>query len=479
MTDSVETRALMTPEMSPRVPFEYRLIHLNIDLSDVYPKVTTGHIASAVGIDGNQVTRAFAKWGVPSESLLHEHQQVYYDHYPHYMIEFMREERAWRAWYLALPSRMNANQIAEGVGRSNGWTTKKLAELYPKVSPQRTGHKSRMYPRVAVEKLREITLSTTPDENWYSIPQLVELSGHDRDWVLNRLALTTIKPEQRRHPVIGREYTYYPPETIEALEEAVLQIPKPGGEWLTASGLERETGRSGNWVAKRLEDYLQFGELRLDDMGVERVHYPPSVLSALRQDDVELRSYENAGDWATISTMEARLGIHAITLTRLLAKIEVEDQLRLDKLGRPKQHFSPETQERLAVKAMEIYGYPEANGWLTFSVAQKTIGRSAKWIRSQFEERNVVSEVRLDRSRHPMNHYDPEIIDAIKAYGDTLDAGSMLSLSEIAERIQKSEPWTKARLRTLGFRPEKRFSKGGHFIDHYSADSIDELLSAN
>lgn len=212
-------------------------------------------------------------------------------------------------------------------------------------------------------------------------------------------------------------------------------------------------------------------------MGVERIHYPPVTVQLLKDELEQLNSHEVAGDWATISTLEARLGMHAVTLTRLMEKIEVESEMRLDLKGRTKLHFSPETQTRLAEKALEIYGYPDAGDWVTFTVAQKIIGRSAGWIRAQFEENGISSEIRLDKSRHPLEHFDIEVINQIKELGDTLDAGSMLSTDDIAERLQKSKVWVIPRLAKTKISPEKRFSRFGKFIDHYPESIIEDLMN--
>ena len=66
-------------------------------------------------------------------------------------------------------------------------------------------------------------------------------------------------------------------------------------------------------------------------MGVERIHYPPTTVQLLNDKLEQLNSHELAGDWATISTLEARLGMHAVTLTllsidpsRLTAKVKDE-----------------------------------------------------------------------------------------------------------------------------------------------------------
>lgn len=132
---------------------------------------------------------------------------------------------------------------------------------------------------------------------------------------------------------------------------------------------------------------------------------------------------------------------------------------------------------RLAPKAMEVYGCPDAGGWVTFSVAQKIIGRSAGWIRAQFEERGIASETRLDKSRHPLEHFDIDTINEIKQFGVMLDAGSMLSLDDIAERVGKSKIWVIPRLAKITAKPEKRFSRFGKFIDHYPESIVDELSS--
>jgi hypothetical protein len=458
------------------ISLSFRLAHLGIDTAAIYPKLTAQQIADVLGVDSNAVRRPLKNFDIETEQMFHEHQQEYFDYYPHYTLDLIREEREWREWYLSFPQKVNANQVAEAIGRSYGFVSKTLSELYPNTRKQKHGHNSRLYPRVSIQKLRDITFATPPDENWPTIPRLVEFTGHDRAWVLNRLSHTSIRPESRRQAVTGREFPHYPPDVFDVLQGFMNNTPPPAGNWLTANAIEDLLGKSGNWVAKRLEDsYLPSGEPRLDDMAVERIHYPPSTVQSLKDELVQLNSHEIAGNWATISTLKARLGMHAVTLTRLLDQIEVESELRLDLKGRPKLHFSPETQAKLATVAMEIYAYPEAEGWVTFTVAQKIICRSAGWIRAQFNELGISPEIRLDKSRRPLDHFDIEVIIKIKDLGDTLDAGSMLSIDDIAERLNKSKTWVISRLAKINITPEKRFSKFGKFIDHYPESIIDSI----
>lgn len=388
------------------------------------------------------------------------------------------QEKAWRKMYRRLPTKVNANQVAGVLGRSYGWTAKNLGALYPNVDKQTHGYRARLYPRTAALKLRKIVLATPSDEDWPTLPRLVEFTGRDREWVLNRLARTTIRPETRRQSVTGREFPHYPPDAFDVLTEAMEQAAPPAGDWLTAHAIAELIGKSYNWTVRRLEEkYKLTGEPRLDDKGVERIHYPPSTVEALRQELIELDEYEPAGDWKTISTLEAKLGVHAVTLAKVMGKIEVVSEERLDLKGRPKVHFSPETETLLVEKLQEIYGYPEAGGWVTFSVAQKIIGRSAGWIRQQFEERGVTSETRLDSSRRPAEHYDSAIVNTIKEYGDTLEAGDMVSLDDIAERTGRSKTWVVAQLKKIPIEPEKRFTRHNRFIDHYPESIVETLQS--
>ncbi|NCO10428.1 hypothetical protein GW930_00775 [Candidatus Saccharibacteria bacterium] len=476
--EHTESEQSSRPE-NTKIPLEFRLAHLGIDIASVYPKVTAQQIADTLGVDSNLVRRPLKKYDIETETLFHDRLQTYHEYYPQYILELIREEKDWREWYLTLPERMNTRQVAEAVGRSYGWTMKTLAEMYPGVRQQEHGHRSRLYPKSSVKKLRDITFATPPDENWPTLPRLVEFTGRDREWVLNRISQTTIQPEVRRQVITGREFLYYPPDSFDALKEAMEQRAGFGGDWLTASAIGRTLGRSDKWIKKRLEEtFSDEGETRIDDMGVERTHYPPSTVNALRDEIAETETYEQAGDWATISTLERNMGMHAVTLAKLMQQIEVESETRLDLKGRLKEHFSPSTQELLAAKVLEIYGYPEAGDWVTFSKAQKIIGRSAGWIHQQFQEHSVVPETRLDSSRRPGDHYDIAAIRMIKEYADTLDAGSMLSVNDIIDITKRSRTWVVSQLKSIGAQPERRFNARGHFVDHYHEAVIDEMKKA-
>ncbi len=398
------------------IPLEYRLAHLGIDSTIIHPKLTATAIASSLELDTTPVTRDYLRrYDIEPEIGIHPDTDREVELYPHYVLEFIREEKAWRDWYRTLPTYMNTKQIAEGVGRSYGWTTKTLQSLYPNARRPRGNTRSRVYHRKAVKELRELTFATPPDEDWYSIPMLVETIGKDRDWILKRLDQQTIRPELRRQASTGREFPYYPPETIMILRDAVSEAALPAGDWLTANALEEVTGKSTVWVSKRLKEQFDvLGEERLDDMGVERIHYPPSVREALENEVAELHEYAEADDWVTISTLRRKLGLHAVTITRIIRQAEIESEMRLDKKGRPKQHFSPQAQARLAQIAFERLSHPEAGEWLTLTEVQKILGRPKEWIRSQFAERSITPEIRLDKSRRPAEHYDPAQIAEIK-----------------------------------------------------------------
>lgn len=459
------------------VPLSNRIAHLGIDISDVYPKVNAQNIATAIDIDGTLVRRFLKQFEIESEVIFNEKQKAHFEYYPHYSIDFVREEREWREWYRTLPSRIPTKQIAEAVGRSYGWTLNTLKEIYPDVTPQETGLKPRIYPREAVKTLREITFSTPPDEDWYTIPDLVEFTGRDREWVLSRIAATTIKPELRWQVVSGRKFFHYPPDTLDVLREAMEHRPEPAGDWLTARAIEVILHKSRRWVSDQLKDsYASLGEPRLDDNSVERVHYPPSILDDLRTAISLLEKHEHAGDWLSFSGVSVKLGVHAVTLSRLMNGIELETDMRFDALGKLRLHYSPQTQERLAAKALETFGYPEADGWITFRVVMQIIRRPEPWILNQLKERNAIAQTRLAKSRQPNLHYDPAIIAEIKAYSDSLDPGDMVSAKDIARMTNQSLSWVVSRLANLNIPSEKRFSKSNRLVDHYPRSIISHMV---
>ncbi|MEO8691650.1 MAG: hypothetical protein ABI397_02585 [Candidatus Saccharimonas sp.] len=462
-----------------QIPLAYRLAHLGIDTLSTRPSMTAGAVAKELDTDWNSIKRKVIKYRIEPEAPSDATgQYVGIEHYPAYVVDLFREERAWYDWYLTLPNRMNTNQIAEAVGRSYGWTKNTVSELYPNIRPQETGHQSYLYPRVAVRTLRDMTMATPPGENWPTMPRLLEFTGHDRDWVLNRLARTTIRPETRREAVTGRDFPHYPPDTFEVLQEFMEQLVEPAGDWLTTNAISVILERSVNWVARHLEaSYLDTGEPRLDDMGVERMHYPPSTLLALKSELAQLQSHESAGDWATMTTLEKRLGLRAVTLAKIMQTIGVETEERLDKKGIPRTHFSPGTQIQLAAKALELYGYPEADGWLAFTVAQKIIDKPADWIYKQLRRRGVTPELRLDKGHRVVGHLDPEVVQEIKEFGDTLNAKSRVSVSDIMEITGKSNLWVTRRLEILNAASKNRFSKNNRYVKHYSKSVIAKILA--
>ena len=196
MSDSMETQPPALNEIT-EIPLAYRLAHLGIDTATIYPKLTISQIADELELDWNQVRRPLDQYGLEPELIFPADKQEYVDHYPYYALELMREERAWWEWYRTLPQYLTGYQIAEGIGRSRGWTIKTLDVLYPNPRRQKYGRKSLLYPRTAVKKLRDLTFATPPDENWPTMPKLIDFTGHDREWILNRLAQTSIRPEIR------------------------------------------------------------------------------------------------------------------------------------------------------------------------------------------------------------------------------------------------------------------------------------------
>ncbi len=325
------------------IPLDYRLAHLGINPQMTGEPQTAEKIGEEIGTNAKWIHRLMVRFGVVPKLDAHPQNNLEdVKFYPAFATELAREEYEWRQHYLLLPSRMNANQISEEVGRSYGWTTKTLNGLYPNPPRQRSSYKSLTYPRIAVQHLRDLTIATPPDENWHTLGKLKEITGFDREWIEKVLNKAGLKPEERRAVLTGRELLHYPPEAEEILREAAERRAPPAGNWLTVQTIEDLLSKSHPWVQSRIDKYFSnLGELRQDDNKVERVHYPGNVLSALQEELDIINVTPEAKDWSTISALESELGKHALTLKKLLEKDALRPRMRLNKKGYISPHYSP------------------------------------------------------------------------------------------------------------------------------------------
>lgn len=465
-------------KMYPRVVVKkLREINLATPLDNGGVSLTA--LSELIGRDDGWIQRRMRDAGIEPEmrrSAITGLINIYYPQTALDLIAVLREES-----YPPAGDWLTVGRMSKMLGKSPLWIENRITEEMRECSEVRLDDAlkpSTHYPPDFFEELMVLrgVFDQIPEAgDWVTVKYLARETGQDHEWIKRRLAESNLYAEWRRVPAAVREYRHYAPESLDVIRQAIMAREPEADGWLTLYAIGGLIPKSEKWIKRRLDRYRDQAELRKDSQGVARIHYSPEVVIALQAELDELFENPQAGEWVTISTLEKKLGMHAVTISRIMEQIEVESETRLDLKGRPKQHFSPATQMRLAEKAMELYGYPDADGWLSFSRVMAYVARSESWIRSELERRSIVPEKRLDRSRHPVDHYDPELIHEVKVFGDSLEAGDMVSVKDITRILQRSLLWVKPRLEALGAQPEKRFSQSGHLTDHFPRHIIDDL----
>lgn len=262
--------------------------------------------------------------------------------YPPYTLPILKEEIEWRQAYLLLPSYISLDDIADFSGRSWGWT-KNIISQYQigQKTYKRTG--KTLYAKTILKEIRNINLSTPLAQGWITLNGLCEeFPGTDREWIFRRLEENNFYPEDRRSELTGRIFPHYSPGCKAIIRTALLERPAAAGEWLTLYRLLSITGRSENWLRKRLPQYDHLSEPRIDDQGVTRKHYPPIVAHLLKKESDRQNSCPPVGDYLSAKYIGRRLGHATLWAVNQLSLIGVEPEPRKDKLGRISDYYPPE-----------------------------------------------------------------------------------------------------------------------------------------
>jgi hypothetical protein len=181
---------------------------------------------------------------------------------------------------------------------------------------------------------------------------------------------------------------------------------KPAGDWLTVHALSRRLHRPYTWVENHAAGFAT--EKRLDDQGVPRDHYPPTVEGKLR---AIAEREKPAGDWLTLRSLARHVDRDRKWVSRHLDHELAED--RLDKRGQVGPHYPPATVAHL--RAIIEQEKP-ADGWLTERTIAIQIGRTIKWVNRRLN--HDLAENRLDSRRHTLPHYPPSERDRLKEESD-------------------------------------------------------------
>lgn len=179
--------------------------------------------------------------------------------------------------------------IACAIQKSCVWTKKMLIQLqFPsQVRRNQAGQTSPHYPAAAVEALRDLAREYPESGAWLTINAIREKLEVEYDWVERQLRKLGIEGEIRVRKGYGKPMMHFPPLAVARLRDLKAVYPA-AGDWLTAYAIKGRVERSENWVRNRLSGSDYPCQVRLDDHGVPRDHYPPWVL-----DDLRVRQHED------------------------------------------------------------------------------------------------------------------------------------------------------------------------------------------
>lgn len=284
---------------------------------------------------------------------LHEYDGVMISCYPPgtlSSLEVLLDEKRFRDEYRALPNLLSIGEIAEVIGRSYVWTAGAVKQLQSRPSKveRRGAFQTHLYPRRLVLRLRERLTKAPIAEFELNMLQLVELTGNDREWIENRLRELGLEPRLMRSPLTGRFLWYYPANSVDALKE-VRRVSGARPGWLTAEAIEKQLGKSSNWVRRRLRkpEMTRQAELMADSQLVPRLHYPPAVIEQLRAELEEKGNYPEAGDHLPLYLAAKQLGRSKLWVTNRVERYGFEMPLRINAKGRLTPHLSPEVMLQL------------------------------------------------------------------------------------------------------------------------------------
>ncbi|MDB5183634.1 MAG: hypothetical protein JWO07_315 [Candidatus Saccharibacteria bacterium] len=330
----------------PEIPLEARLSYMD-DTQDNGSWANAMLISEELGIYDRWVYRTVKEIGIKPE-IKKGSDGLEIAMYPPWTVGVLRDELEWRQKFYELPDQMSVTMIAENLGRSYGWTQKTLNEIDARIMRRpRSQFDGTMYSKGELRKLRHITMEVPLDEGWYNMHQLYELTGADKDWITNRLREAGCESMLRRSALTGRVLDHYPREALDIILASMVERASAGGDWMTAWGIAKSLGRNEKWVYARTPAYEEASEIRQDDNGVSRIHYPPSVVQLLREESEGNKQYPDREDYLNVHEV-ARLAGHGTEWAEeRLAILGIEPELRKDKKSRVQKSYPPSTVDLL------------------------------------------------------------------------------------------------------------------------------------
>lgn len=254
--------------------------------------------------------------------------------YPPLTFELVASEYSWCELVSLMDNHLTPQVMGELLNRDYRYVTKVAKSLGYRM-------KDGKFRKIALADIRDMERTMKYSEDWLTLRALSELSSMDREWVKNRLDDAGIIPEKRRSTQSGIFLKYYPPETLDYIKQCIKEIPKYGEDWYSCTRICEEVRKSRNWVLPRLSQYDSLAEIRQDDMGVGRLHYPKDVFEALLAEAEITRSGVMGDGWLTVNQVADLLSIDPKSVKRKLDKVGIFPEKRETNTGATTYHYNP------------------------------------------------------------------------------------------------------------------------------------------
>jgi len=158
-------------------------------------------------------------------------------------------------------------QIAQNIDDVHATQT----EYHPKTVAQES-----LYDVQPVQKRKREFTNTK--ESRVTLDDLREACGFSDTWIHGVLNAAGISGYEEQLPNQERQVSY-PLLALQSIYEAAHKRPKYGGDWCTVSRILRESEAPKSLIMGILEKYTP--EMRQDDNGIARVHYPPEAVKEI------------------------------------------------------------------------------------------------------------------------------------------------------------------------------------------------------
>ena len=159
-------------------------------------------------------------------------------------------------------------------------------------------------------------------------------------------------------------------------------------------------------MRRRITQYTDLAEDRLDDQQVPRLHYPPLVVEQLIEESLLQSAVPEVGEYLSFDKLCRASGHAPKTISDLLEEIGIQPEPRRDKLGRVKHYFNPNSIVRIE-KFTEAQILTDEEKMLTAIFAVGSLRAQIRACRKQLQTLSKFGDVALASQVHGLE-------DAIK-----------------------------------------------------------------